>query len=285
MDPTRFDTLSRSLVQRTAAPTRRSVLATLAASLGALGSPLIPAQAKRKKKKCKGGKLKCSGGCIDPQTDFANCGTCGNVCGGGQTCDGGTCVDGGGGGGGGACDPPCGFNTVCADGTCVAAADICSGPTGICDADPTPCGTSATGETCGCEQTVEGNNVCVDGANPCPNVVECTSSQDCRDTLGFHFYCQEAKRSQQFPGQFCGCGFGTATGRVCVAECDNPDVAFANTTRKRKQRGRRTGQHHQRTRRSRLAALRRGADPPPVPPRPPRRAGGRSRGLLMGSEE
>ena len=100
------------------------------------------------------------------------------------------------------------------------AADRCGGPTGICNADPTPCGTSATGETCGCERTVEGNTVCVDGANACPQIVESTSTQDCEDALGFHFFCQEAKTNAQ--GQFCGCGFGTATGKVCVAECDNP---------------------------------------------------------------
>lgn len=103
--------------------------------------------------------------------------------------------------------------------------DRCAGPTGICNGDPTFCGTSATGESCGCERAVEKNNVCVDGANPCPVIRECTStngkeSTSCRNMLGYHFFCQEAKRNSN--GQFCGCGFGTSTGRVCVAECDNP---------------------------------------------------------------
>jgi hypothetical protein len=107
----------------------------------------------------------------------------------------------------------------------VAAPNRCAGPTGICNADPTPCGTAATGETCGCESTVEGNNFCANaGDNVCTGV-ECTSTQDCEDTVGFHFFCQEAKTNAQ--GQFCGCGFGTATGKVCVPECDNPNVAFA----------------------------------------------------------
>jgi hypothetical protein len=98
--------------------------------------------------------------------------------------------------------------------------DRCAGPTGICNADPTPCGSSATGETCGCELSVEGTTFCADGANPCANAVECTSTNDnndptsCRSQVGFHFFCQEAKA--------CGCGVGTPTGRVCVAECDNP---------------------------------------------------------------
>jgi hypothetical protein len=102
----------------------------------------------------------------------------------------------------------------------------CKGPTGICNADPTPCGTSATGETCGCEQSVEGKRFCADGAHPCAQAVECTSTNgkndptSCRNLVGFHFVCQEAKSAG---GKFCGCGFGTTTGRVCVAECDNPN--------------------------------------------------------------
>jgi hypothetical protein len=224
MDPTRFDTLTRTLTRGTApVPTRRAVLAMVAAALVAVGRH-VPAAAK--KKKCKGG-LKCNKVCIDPQTDGNNCGSCGNVCGQGQRCQGGTC---GGGGGGGDCGD-CPANTVCENGTCVAAPDRCAGPTGICDADGTPCGTAATGETCTCERTVEGNTVCVDGANACPQVVECTSSQDCEEALGFHFFCQDAKLSVNFPGQFCGCGFGTATGKVCVAECDNPNVAVAKQAR------------------------------------------------------
>src|SRR5215216_6232064 len=103
--------------------------------------------------------------------------------------------------------------------------DRCGGPVGICNADPTPCGTTAEGKICGCERAVEGNNVCVNSGadNVCDTAVECTSTDgpeatSCRNQVGFHFYCQEAKRSGN---QFCGCGFGTATGRVCVPECDN----------------------------------------------------------------
>lgn len=225
MDPTRFDRVIRTFGTQPR-PTRRTVLATLAALAAVGGSHLPATEAKGKKCRRRSGKLKCDGACIDPQTDFSNCGTCGNVCGQGQTCQGGTCI----GGGGGACDGvDCPANYVCNGGNCVPANDRCGGPTGICDADPTPCGTSATGETCGCERTVEGNTICVDGANACPQIVECTSTQDCEEALGFHFFCQDAKESVNFPGQFCGCGFGTATGRVCVPECDNPNVAFAQT--------------------------------------------------------
>ena len=107
--------------------------------------------------------------------------------------------------------------------------DRCGGPVGICNADPTPCGTTAEGKICGCERAVEGNNVCVNSGadNVCGARVECTSTDgpeatSCRSQVGFHFFCQEAKRSGN---QFCGCGFGTATGRVCVPECDNTSPA------------------------------------------------------------
>lgn len=104
--------------------------------------------------------------------------------------------------------------------------DRCGGPVGICNADPTPCGTTAEGEICGCERSVEGNNVCVNSGadNVCDFNYECTSTDgpeetSCRNLVGFHFSCQEAKTGAS--GQYCGCGFGTATGRVCVPECDN----------------------------------------------------------------
>ena len=72
---------------------RRGVVQVAVATWG-LGGLSAPAAAKRKKKRCKGGKRKCSGRCLDPLTDFDNCGTCGNVCGQGQTCMDGTCTGG-----------------------------------------------------------------------------------------------------------------------------------------------------------------------------------------------
>jgi hypothetical protein len=190
MDPTRFDMFTRTL-SRQSGPlsTRRALLAVVGAGLAGLsvvGSRETEAKKKKRKRRHRrrGGKK------------------------------------GGGGSGGVACPPPCPSNKVCVNGTCVAAPDVCAGPTGICNAQPTPCGTSETGETCGCERSVEGNTVCIDGADPCPIAVECISSQDCVEKLDIRYFCQEAKTNAS--QQFCGCGFGTATGRVCVARCDNP---------------------------------------------------------------
>jgi len=42
---------------------------------------------------CPSGQIRCSGTCLDPSSDPANCGACGAACGASQTCCGGTCVD------------------------------------------------------------------------------------------------------------------------------------------------------------------------------------------------
>jgi hypothetical protein len=187
MDSELFDRIASTFAERS---NRRDALRALtAAALGAGGLAILGSDdsaAKKKRKKKKGGSRRGSG---------SSGSTSGSVGTGGSS-------------GGGS------------------RADRCGGPVGICNADPTPCGTTATGDVCGCERAVEGNNVCVNSGadNVCDTAVECTSTDgaeatSCRNQVGFHFYCQEAKKSGS---QFCGCGFGTATGRVCVPECDNP---------------------------------------------------------------
>ena len=39
---------------------------------------------------CTGDNVECSGACVDPQTDNANCGKCGHACAGTMMCSGGT---------------------------------------------------------------------------------------------------------------------------------------------------------------------------------------------------
>jgi endo-1,3(4)-beta-glucanase len=41
---------------------------------------------------CQGGTVSCAGACVDTQLDELNCGTCGNACGAGKVCSGGTCA-------------------------------------------------------------------------------------------------------------------------------------------------------------------------------------------------
>ncbi|MFN8590707.1 MAG: hypothetical protein U0031_04525 [Thermomicrobiales bacterium] len=83
---------------------RRSIVATIAAVLTALGlSGPTPLSAKKKKKKktkpptCPSGQTRCGEKCVDTANDATNCGGCGKQCATGQACQGGTCP-------GGACD-------------------------------------------------------------------------------------------------------------------------------------------------------------------------------------
>lgn len=98
----------------------------------------------------------------------------------------------------------------------------------ICNTAPNVCGTAATGEDCSCERSTEGTNVCVNSGVGCPTPLrECTSTDgpeatSCRNSAGFHFFCQEAKTNGA--GIPCGCGQTTTTGRVCMPECDNRTV-------------------------------------------------------------
>lgn len=63
-------------------------------SVRAINEALVqgPAVVSDPVKVCGLGLLSCSGSCIDGQTDPNNCGACGNVCPGGQTCNVGTCA-------------------------------------------------------------------------------------------------------------------------------------------------------------------------------------------------
>ena len=69
------------------------------------------------------------------------------------------------------------------------------------------CGTEPGGGICDCHRTTEGNNFCGGMIESCASLRPCTSTQDCRDSVGFHFYCQAAD--------------GGACGQVCVPECAN----------------------------------------------------------------
>ncbi len=234
MDEQRFDDLVRQLRD---ARTRRSALAGLIA-LGVAAAMATPDDASAKG--CGRGKRRCGRRCIPRSAccTNANCGPNGS-------CVNRVCVP-------AVTTPPPGTTTTPLPGTTTTTTtttqapttpppDRCGGPVGICNADPTPCGRSATGETCGCERAVEGNNFCANaGDGVCGQRTECTSTSgpeatSCRNLVGFHFFCQEAKRNTS--GQFCGCGFGTATGRVCVPECDNPSRASSGNRRSARARG------------------------------------------------
>ena len=183
MDTDRFDALARQVCT---GRSRRGLLRTLLGSglafAGAAGGELLTAEARKrrrkKKKSCKGGKKRCGKACIPS----GNC--CKDSdCGGGGTCDDGTC------------DCPdaktlCGGSCVdlatdaancgacgnaCDTGECVHGACICVEP-GDCNG-------------CVCALGIEGDTACAGGltADGCTLDEDCPLGSFCRDTIGGTF--------------------------------------------------------------------------------------------------
>lgn len=150
---------------------------------------------------CLAGEVSCDGVCVDPLTDDANCGGCGEICGDGELfCDGnGGCVE-------GACaqvEPPCG------DQGCDELTDTC----GSCDDAQFPCPTDES--FCDAYFACEGS-VCVEHPRRCEdpalpfcdaNTSTCTQ---CTDDAGC---------DAENDGLLCN-GITYCAGGVCV---ENPD--------------------------------------------------------------
>lgn len=285
MDPTRFDSLTRTLIswvgQR---PSRRQALRLLSGGLVALAlKPISEASAKgnknKQKKKDKQRKV-CQNkfgpglgtfcqrmGCFDLLTDPAHCGGCFNVCAAGQTCAGGRCTGpsttctpncagkacgadnscgsicttgscptgqtcrGDGACIGGGCNPACGYNTTCQNGLCVPATTqcpapfVCSGGGGEAPGCGDVVGPGGVVGRCGCYRSTEGNNICVNETDAegddisFVDLVPCTTSQDCREGPGLHWFCRAVTTNGS--GQTCGSSVGR-----CWPECDSPAVTF-----------------------------------------------------------
>jgi hypothetical protein len=85
---TQFD---RAIMHLALLASRRSVIG---GGLGVLGVGITGLQTEarnKKKKKCKGGKTRCSKRCVNLKTDAANCGACGAACGNGRICTNSVC--------------------------------------------------------------------------------------------------------------------------------------------------------------------------------------------------
>lgn len=179
---------------------------------------------------CQGGRCTGSGNCT-PNCAGKACGAdngCGDICAlgscpSGQTCrNDGVCVAGG-------CNPACGYNTTCQGNVCVPQPNHCPTPF-VCagfGGDAPVCG-SVVGPggvvgSCGCYSSTEGNAICVNQVEASgeeisfSDLVPCNSSQDCRNTVGLHWFCRAVNRNGS--GQTCG----SAVGR-CWPECDSPSV-------------------------------------------------------------
>jgi hypothetical protein len=294
MDPTRFDSLTRTLTSRVGRwPTRRSVLHTVGGGLIALAlkpAPDAHGKGNKKKQKRKEKERKicqkkfgpglgtfCRGsagtGCFDLLTDPAHCGGCATVCVAGQTCVGGRCTNpstctpncagkacGADNGCGdicttgscpsgktcsndgvcvtGTCNPACGYNTTCQNGSCVSQANRCptaftcssfGGEAPVCGNVAGPGGNVGP---CGCYRSTEGNNVCVNQTDADGDDIEyidlvpCSTSQDCRVSRGFNWYCRSVNTTGT--GQTCG----STVGR-CWPSCDNPTSPFRDRAAER----------------------------------------------------
>jgi hypothetical protein len=157
MEAQRLDDLAREIGSQVP---RRSVLGALGGLAALLVAPKIETDAKKKKKKCKGGKKKCGKKCIlaDQCCTTADCGSKGQcvsgtcVCPTGQKACNGGCIP----------QASCCQNSECgAQQTCVNGACSCGG--GL-----TTCGQSCISPDLCCGTTCPGNQQCDGGFCVCP---------------------------------------------------------------------------------------------------------------------
>ncbi len=94
MDATRFDRLARSL---SSGASRRTLLGVLGSALlaspprGAAGGVAADGK-RRRKRRCRAGRRRCGGRCVDTATDPRNCGGCGTRCQVHGVCERGACT-------------------------------------------------------------------------------------------------------------------------------------------------------------------------------------------------
>jgi hypothetical protein len=106
---------------------------------------------------CPASQTQCGNLCINTRTDRQNCGACGNDCPGGQTCDGGACVD-----------------IVCPTGR-----SVCNDQCADINTDVYNCG------ACGRRCSVEGRQICAAGSCACPTGLgSCSAPVDSPGTAG-----------------------------------------------------------------------------------------------------
>jgi hypothetical protein len=166
----------------------------------------------------------CNGSCVNLDSDDGNCGTCGNTCGTGQSCQ------------SGACTPVCASGDVCVAGLCSSAScptgtAACGGSAGtaFCDdlaSDPNNCGA--------CGMQCPGGETCVQGV--CATTVSCGVSSgtgcggapladggvDCSSCDGATA-CGSQCVFMQTDTNNCGaCGTQCAVGQTCSAGVCGP---------------------------------------------------------------
>jgi endo-1,4-beta-D-glucanase Y len=172
---------------------------------------------------CASGLLTCGSACVNAQTDFQNCGTCGTKCGDGQSCMAGKCVCAGGltgcgttcanltsdGANCGTCGTACTNGLLCSQTMCVSSCALgemaCGNSCAVLASDPTNCGF--------CGNKCMGGQTCNDGACGC-GAGKATCAGVCVDVSSDPVNCGACGKACAV-GQTCSgsvCGGGTGTG-------------------------------------------------------------------------
>jgi hypothetical protein len=155
--------------------------------------------------------MMCSTGCKDLASDQQNCGTCGNACASGQTCQSGQCL--------------CSAGLLACGGSCVAAdATHCGGCTATCGSGQV-CANNACASSCPSGQTACSDGACVPpnggnalhcgGCNPCPDGSVCNGGVCGCPTAG-QMLCGGACVDTNTSKDHCG-----GCGDACAGTCSN----------------------------------------------------------------
>ena len=174
----------------------------------------------KKKKKCKGGTVRCGRKCVSLLVDPAHCGGCDSVCVAGQRCQAGHCTCGG---------SSCGG---CCDGnSCQPGSDLSA-----CGGNGAACAVCATGATCdgsGCVcpgDELDCNGSCVDRGTDAAHCGACGNACDPDDvccagscaSLGSTANCGACGRACEYAEQVCCDGACTMLGTTArCASCDD----------------------------------------------------------------
>ena len=155
--------------------------------------------------------MMCSSGCKDLSTDQQNCGTCGNACAAGQSCQGGQCL--------------CSAGLLACAGSCVASdATHCGSCTTMC-AGGQVCAANACAASCPTGQAQCADGACVPpnggtalhcgGCNPCPDGSVCNGGV-CGCPNAGQMLCSNACVDTKTSKDHCG-----ACGQACAGTCSN----------------------------------------------------------------
>jgi hypothetical protein len=157
----------------------------------------------------------CEGACVDTLTDGNNCGSCGNVCQGGATCQNGSCQGG-----------QCGGRMVLCEGICT---DITSDPNNCgacgqrCNGSNCSNGICGGGQVTGCNGLIQCVSQCGDGN--CANACVANSTPHAQQLLNDIYVCLDGQ-CPQMNGGICdpnAMGFDMNKCNACVQTATMPN--------------------------------------------------------------